>query len=136
MDVVAAILTARISGVVRCGLSALPRPSVLDVAAEFGLLPERDAYRQVEATAAHTAVRDVLHRDLAYSGEIMPAAEADRLAAAFLDLFGGAALYFTNTDGDNNNGWSWFPVTAATFDTGVIAIGPERSGCLWVEDED
>lgn len=33
-------------------------------------------------------------------------------------------------------GAGWNPVTEATFDTGVIAIGHDRSLCVWVEDED
>ncbi len=34
------------------------------------------------------------------------------------------------------SGATWNPATAATLDTGVLIVGPNRSGCLWVEDED
>jgi hypothetical protein len=87
----------------------------------------------------------VLHRDMAYDAEVMPEARAAELADAFLAQFGPGTRYFTygtwhlppvvRPDGVVC-GPSWSPVTPATFDTGVLAIGPERSGCLWVEDED
>lgn len=87
----------------------------------------------------------VLHRDMAYNAEVMSDARAAELADAFLSHFGPGTRYFSNgtwhlppvvRPGRVVCGASWDPVTPATFDTGVLAIGPERFGCLWIEDED
>ncbi len=141
MSVVDEILTAHDHGA-RCGVSAATNPSVVDVAAEFGLRAERRVYREIDAATARAVVCHVLSRGLVYHTRYMSPDEADRLAAAFLDLFGPAALYFGNgwrppdVPGERMMSNSWTPATDATFDTGVVVVGPERSGCLWVEDED
>ena len=45
--------------------------------------------------------------------------------------------YFSNGDFfEGSSSHSWNPATQATFDTGVLIVGSERAGCLWVEDED
>ncbi len=64
----------------------------------------------------------------------------------FLAEFGLEASFFTNgnweegwkraEDGRSAVGPSWDPVTSATFDGGVIALDQERSGILWLGDED
>ncbi len=72
--------------------------------------------------------------------ELMSAARAAELA----DQFGtGGVRFFTNGTFHEppeaqriRSGASWTPVTPATFDTGVLVMGPRCSGCLWVEDED
>jgi hypothetical protein len=66
------------------------------------------------------------------------------LADRFLASFGTDGVhYFTNADFGARadpaftlSSFGWNPVTAATFDTGVLVVGPRRCGCLWVEDED
>ena len=146
MGVAEDIIAARIYGVVRCGLSAQATPPTIpDLAGEFGLADQPSFYREIEETAARYLIRTVLHRDMAYNAEVMPAALAVELADRFLAQFGPGTRYFSNgswhlppvvrPDGVVC-GPSWDPVTPATFDTGVLAIGPERSGCLWIEDED
>lgn len=77
----------------------------------------------------------------------MPATLATALIAAFLhDFDDGVANFFTNIDysGEGRklgtfDAWAgpdWKPVTAATFDAGVIALSNGLAACLWVEDED
>jgi hypothetical protein len=61
---------------------------------------------------------------------------AERLARRFLDLFPEGAVFMTNGTIALPGGGAWSPLTAATFDTGVIAISSARVGLLWVEDED
>jgi hypothetical protein len=81
---------------------------------------------------------------LAYDYEIMPADRAEEFSDRFLAQFGTDHIrYFTNGtfhERPRPRGTkavvSWNSVTSATFDTGVLIIGPQRSGCLWVEDED
>jgi hypothetical protein len=145
MGVAEDIIAARIYGAVRCGLSSQPAPTLMELAREFGLREEQACYQEIDESAARRLIHLVLHRDLAYNAEIMPEARAAELADGFLGGFGAGTRYFSNgtwhlppvARSDRVvQGASWEPVTAATFDTGVLAIGPERSGCLWVEDED
>ena len=79
----------------------------------------------------------VLNKDLAYHAEIMPAHEASQLVAQFFDLCcTSGCRFFTNGDFSVKRSASWTAATEATFDTGVLVVGQDRAGCLWVEDED
>jgi hypothetical protein len=138
------IVLAR-GGVIHCGVSAQTAPSLTDLAREFGLRADMSCYREIDEASARRLATLILHRDLAYNVVIMPEEKAAQLAGAFLDQFGASACYFTNgtlheprrkVSPHVSDGWSWGPVTDATFDTGVLVLGPEVSGCLWVEDED
>jgi hypothetical protein len=146
MRVTEDIIAARDCGVVRCGLSAqLKPPTIQELAREFGLTDEPSFYKEIDQAAARHLIRLVLHRDMAYNAEVMPENRAAELADQFLAQFGPGTRYFSNGSwhlpplvrGDGVVcGPSWDPVTPATFDTGVLAIGRERSGCFWIEDED
>lgn len=114
-------------GVVRCGVLPFPAPSSAAVAKAFELRDDDACYREIDGSEARWIIAEVLHRDQAYRVELMPAAQAEQLAAEFLVQFGAQARYFTH------NGRA---VTEATFDTGVLVIGALQSGGLWVEDED
>jgi hypothetical protein len=146
MTVAEDIIAARVYGVVRCGFSQKTGPpTVRDLAREFGLSEEPSLYKEIDEAAARRLVCRVLHRDMAYNAEVMPEPRAAALADAFLAQFGPGTRYFSNglwhlprvirADGVVS-GPSWDPVTPATFDAGVLAIGHKISGCLWVEDED
>jgi hypothetical protein len=139
------IPAARGYGVVRCGLSSQPSPTVPDLACEFGLLDDPACYREIDREAARRLVQLILHRDLAYFGKIMSQARAVQLAECFLDQFDTHARFYTNGTFHESPeqltpavrfGLSWDAVTNATFDTGVLVISPQGAGCLWVEDED
>ncbi len=126
-------------------MSARGAKTVPELAREFGLHGELSCYKEIDETAARHLVWRVLHRDMAYNTEIMPDARAAELTDRFLAQFGPGTRYFTNGTwhllpvaeaGTVIAGASWDPVTDATFDTGVLAISPECSGCLWVMDED
>ncbi len=80
----------------------------------------------------------ILSRDLAYDHEFTPPDRAADLANRFLAELGNETLtFYTNgTFHLGRDAGPWMPVTKATFDTGLLIIGPVRSGCLWVEDED
>jgi hypothetical protein len=121
------ILTARRFGAVHCGVSSLSAPTIAELAQEFGLRNDARCYREIDEATAQLSVRRLLHRDLAYSAEIMPECQAEKLTEKFFAQFGGGARFFTN---------NWCPATDATFDEGVLVMGPQHSGCLWVEDED
>jgi hypothetical protein len=144
MAISADIILARSAGVVHCGVSAQAAPSLTDVAREFGLRADATCYREIDEPSARKLATLILHRDLAYGCPLMPLDKAARLATEFLDQFGGSASYFTNgtfhesrrLSSTVSEGGSWHPVTEATIDTGVLILGPKKSGCLWVEDED
>jgi hypothetical protein len=121
------IRAARRFGRVGCGLSSVSAPTLAELAQEFGLRNDAGCYREIDKASARLTVQRLLHRDLAYSAEIMPERQAEQLAEEFFAQFGSGARFFTN------NGC---PVTAATFDEGVLVLESHRSGCLWVEDED
>ncbi len=116
-------------------IDAAPLPAV---ATAFALRPATSTYRRIDREEAGRLLTRLLHRDLAYDAEIMPLADARRLAKELLALVPDAEL-FTNRSFGKAPGeavLAWDPATDATFDTGVIALGPTRSLCVWVEDED
>jgi hypothetical protein len=81
----------------------------------------------------------ILHRDLAYNAEIMPESDAESLAARFFALFDPeSAIYLTNCVAAklDKSGFTWNPITAATFDIGAIVMDANNIGLIWVEDED
>lgn len=139
-DVIAEILAARAGA--RCGYSAGGAGAGL--AAEFGLASDPDCYREIDAATARRLIELVLRQDLAYLTELIPLTRAVDLADRFLAPFGTDGVrFFTNAMFDEKaepmftlSSFGWNPVTAATFDTGVLVVGPQRCGCLWVEDED
>ena len=105
--------------------------------ASLGLNALGAGWRVVDRSRADRLLFNVLHKDLAYGSVIMPAARADELARAWLDLFPPQALFFTNgTFHNGSSGASWSPITHATFDTGVLVVAPDTLGLCWVQDED
>jgi hypothetical protein len=144
MSVADEIIAARKYGVTHCGVSSQASPSISELAAEFGLAGDPANFREIDTHTARRLAQLVLNRDMAYNAEIIPADRAAELADQFLAQFGtdGVRFYTNGTFHEARGpkltwaGASWDPVTAATFDTGVLVIGPRCSGCLWVEDED
>lgn len=111
-----------------------------DVAVAAGLQPWGASWHEIDAGVARRHLQGLLHRDLAYNGELMEATTAERLARDFVDFCGGErARFATNTEGDPHGsgpGSGWDPATEATFDSGLVALGPEVSAVCWVADED
>jgi hypothetical protein len=112
------ILAARRYGVVHCGGSSLTSPTVSELAREFGLRANQSCYREIDEATARSSVLRLLHRDMAYDAEIMPIGQAQQLTDRFFAQFGDGSTYFTN---------NWCTVTDATFDEGVLVLGPKTS---------
>jgi len=99
-------------------------------------------WREVLPHEAARILRNVLHRDLAYTAEIMPVEVAEQFAARFHAIFSTTTRYFTNgTWGAGRSVYaeqpaSWSPLTEATFDAGIVAVGKGFLALAWVEDED
>ena len=131
MAAVDEILTERNCGVVHCGVSRFGHKDVLPLAKEFGLHEEPSAFGELSTSEALSLVTSILHKEMAYSQPLMTEDRARDLAERFFALFGDRARCYSN-------GWpgGWNPATDATFDTGILVIGDDCSGCLWVEDED
>lgn len=145
MSIVEDIKSKRTCGLVHCGY--LPQSAPLpNVASSFSLSPDVSNYRQIVKSEALEILTLILHKDLAYDGEIMPEESAAALSTTFLQGFeDGSASFFTNTDYTRKDGIfgkqsrlgpTWNSVTKATFDAGVIVISKTQCACLWVEDED
>lgn len=131
------IIAARHVGWVDCALSTLKAPALLQLLEEFGLKEDLSIYREIDAVEARRLVHFVLHQGLAYSTHVMPAPRAAELTDRFLSQFGSdGTRYYTNGTFHNSRNGGWSSATDSTFDTGILVIGPERSGYLWVEEED
>jgi hypothetical protein len=145
------VRAARESGAVHCefrGVAGLqtsddPRTTADALARSWGFRPLGAAWRELTRDEARKALERVLERDLAYGAQMMSQTTAKELADAFVGLFPEWAVFYTNgmfppRDHYRDGGWagSWDPITPATFDTGVIAVGTAHVGLLWFEDED
>ncbi|MFO1054393.1 MAG: hypothetical protein U1F36_19405 [Planctomycetota bacterium] len=143
MSICDEIRGVRTAGVVRCGFSQ-GGSSLNQLAAEFGLSSASECYHEIDANAARRLAFLILTQDLAYNAALVDPALASSLVDQFFAAFGSRDVhYFTNgtfheAPGEKAtfSGVTWQPATAATFDTGVLIIGPVASGTLWVEDED
>ena len=116
--------------------------SVLDAASYFGLKPIREAYRQIPREEAIAILDLALREDMAHGYQFMSAEQSLALAIQFVDQFPphGTAYYtngeFGKSRDDPQIGPSWHSVTDATFDTGVLVLSLQSTGCLWFKDED
>lgn len=115
--------------------------SVESAAELFELSNHKGIYKEVERSEALCVLKNVLHKDMAYSTTIMSSEKAQNLANEFVQQFGDDAVFYTNGQfgkalGDPSIGPSWTPATDATFDTGVIVIADGVVGCVWFMDED
>jgi len=141
MDVFDAIRKERTVGKVLCGVTR-GAGSVSLLAAAFGLKDEAGLYHEVDAEMARAILVGVLHRDLAYGDRLLSLARAEELAGQVMQRFATSGMRFlTNAEFKEGAGVGlvlsdWDPATDATFDTGVLMLGTDESGCVWVADED
>ena len=117
-----------------------------DVARNFGLKEIGAAWREVDRSNAIQILRNLLAESMAHQS---PRLEPDQVTLAidqFMSSFTEGAAFFTNgtwetgpQKGKHSNtvfGPDWEPVTQATFDGGIVALGLGIFGILWIEDED
>ena len=144
-----AAVRGRDAGVVT--MASMPRPPGLDARDVADTVAGSVRYKAIgqrwvplRADEAARVLCLVLTQDLAYGATLMAASVAERLAADFIAHVGCEASFFTNgswaeaptVSGGIVRGPSWQPITAATFDAGVVGVGSEHAAILWVEDED
>lgn len=115
--------------------------SVESSAELFRLSNHKGIYKEVGRSEALCVLKNVLHKDMAYSTTVMSSEKAQNIANEFVEQFGDDAVFYTNGQfgkalSDPSIGPSWTPATDATFDTGVIVIAGGVVGCVWFMDED
>lgn len=136
------IFRIRISRGPNIGVQAATVNTVEEAAGKFDLFAKPGIYEEISLAEAAEHLASVLHRDMAYDHEIMPATQAKTLAHEFVNQFSGeCARFFTNGSyGNSRDGMKslayWTPATESTFDTGILVVTPTRIGCAWFMDED
>lgn len=108
------------------------------VAEAAGLRPLGRGWHEIDRATATRILHDVLHRDLAYSAELIPSRDAGRLAREFVSAVAGDSSRFATNSSDrlDASSYSWDPATTHTFDGGVVVTGTHGSAVYWVADED
>lgn len=96
-------------------------------------------WQALDASTGRQVMTQILHRGLSYNAERMVLSDAESIVSRILRLCGEPSQKFTNAFWEGETvlklgGWS--PITAATFDAGVITVGDPLVGMVWVEDED
>jgi hypothetical protein len=125
-------------------VDVVPRASAspMEAARLFGLADAVDIYHEVSYAEARAVLAAVLHKDMAYGCEILPHAQAEQLASDFLNQFQlDCSRFYTNGEyglprTQPNVGPGWMSATEATFDTGVLILCADVTGCAWFMDED
>src|SRR5437879_3300164 len=120
------IVTARCAGVVHVLVRQATRPPSVDLVSWLdsamsgvGFKPLSSAWREISPPDAVSILRNILHRDLAYRAETMPAQLAAELATRFCALFPVTTRYFTNgtwdidPSGQVEQPRTWSPLTDA-----------------------
>jgi hypothetical protein len=97
-----------------------------------------DRWRGLDEEGAKRALRRLLERDLAYATTTMSQGEAAGFIDRWLLLSSAPRSFWTNGPWAHPSepSWHWDPITASTFDGGVVAVDDVRAVLLLVQDED
>lgn len=108
-----------------------------ELAEVAGLEPLGRGWREIDGDQATALLTSLLHRDLTFGNEVMPAHTAAWLAGQFLRSCGRYGSRFaTNTDGVPNEGWrSWTPAAEHSYDAGVAILGTQGAALYWVAED-
>jgi hypothetical protein len=108
----------------------------------------KDHIKEIEnRELAEGILASLLHKDIAYSVEIMTLEKAIILTKKFFSLFSSHAIYFSNSTWNENEHAipaksfelglsSWAPLTELTFDSGIIICDDNRVGIAWFSNDD
>lgn len=105
-------------------------------------------WRELTHEEAVRTLTYLLSESMAYADPRRELPKARECALAFLALFGPASRLLSNSDmhtallpdgSPPKGGWGYgsgSPLSQATFEGGIVAVGAGRIGLLWVTDED
>jgi ethanolamine ammonia-lyase large subunit len=99
----------------------------------------RSQARVLSAEQAQTLITATLHREMAYSVELLPLDEARSLASEFISAAGPEATYFSScavADEVSGVGGWYFMVTTHTFESVLYCVGKRETALLVAIDED
>lgn len=143
------IVARRTSGRVTCALVPHPQWAKARILADqavasVGLRALGEGWLEISESDALRIAAGVLGRDLASHAVIIPAAEADALVSDLLAMVPEPYTCFTNGDwadvfgeeSQQQNGFSFDPLTDSALDAGIVCVGDGVTAVLWVEDED
>ena len=143
------IVARRTSGRVTCVLVPQPQWAKARILADqavasVGLRALGEDWLEVSESDALRIAAGVLGCDLATNAVIIPAAEADALVSDLLAMVPEPYTCFTNGDwadvfgeeSQQQNGFSFDPLTESALDAGIVCVGDGVTAVLWVEDED
>jgi hypothetical protein len=98
---------------------------------EFGLRYYSKLFCEVDCAEAGEIISRFLGQDVVYGTELMPQDKAIALAKEFLDCL--------NADNGDRTRVRYYTGSSATFllvDVGIIGIGEQTAGCIWVSGDD
>ena len=130
------LIAARQAGEIRYAVLSDVSLDMSRVLAKFGLRADASLLVEYDEETARAILGTLLWKDMAYSCECMPKAQAEQLAREVLAEHADAnSRYYSN--GDWSKSESWNPLTEATFDAGlIVSRGNTEYFCIWFEDED
>lgn len=124
-------------GITRCccvGTSDLSPVGLLTV---FGLSQREDLLVEISADSAREILSRLLCSSFVGHFESMPPRHAHELASEFVsEIASEGVRFYSNGLWTSPGPPSWNPLTDAVYDGGVIAMGPEISACVWIEEDD
>lgn len=130
----------RDGGTVRVSTMSNHETSQVLLLKSFGLQPQAHELPEATRSIAEACISALLWRDMAYGTEFMSKQKADDYARAFLDECAGEdARFFINGRWDlyhGSSGFSYSPLTSATFSATLLVVCPGVATCFLVEDED
>jgi hypothetical protein len=130
----------RSAGFIRVGLvKQWPGSGITDIAKRLGLASAPETYQRISSSDAKLVLAWILHKDLAYSQELIPLNLAQERSAAIVAALPDSAVYYYNGLGPDTmsgraNGFN--PATESTMDAGILALCGDFGCGIWVEDED
>jgi hypothetical protein len=111
-----------------------------EILTKLELIPDEKRLIKIDRDEAIEILKVLLSKDMAYKSEIMKIEESSALSQNVIDSYSSDDTeYFTNghwNEREKNNGFTWNPMTEATFDGGIIIKRAQKVISIWFEDED
>jgi|GEM_PF-1558551 len=132
-----AIISRRRYGEIRYAVVSSCGSDMSQILAKFGLTADESLLVEHDRESALAILTHLLWKDMAYESECMPKHEAKSLAQGIMaEHERPGTRYFSNGNVAESN--SWNPLTASTFDAGLLMTDDKEREyfCIWFQDED